>query len=232
MSCATTRSCSCRATSVASSSPPTWPARSPAASGPRAPLVDGDLSHRNRQIFEALLAAYHGDLAGFCATCRSNASSFSRRYRQSVATVEPQMAVDVRTRQLSMDRSLSSLPSALQTVSLFEMQGELVDANRGMLDFEDLLKRPFESWKYLLAWSKTAPPRSISAPWKWTRCFRHLEREFPGRLQGSAGIPVVQGPHGAGARALSARRAHRKADLRRARRARPRRAAGGTSPRT
>jgi len=74
----------------------------------------------------------------------------SRRYRQSVATVEPQIAVDVRTRQLSLDRSLASLPSALQTVSLFEMQGELVDANRGTLDFEDLLKRPFESWKYLL----------------------------------------------------------------------------------
>jgi serine protein kinase len=29
---------------------------------PARTLVDGDLSHRNRQIFEALLAAYHGDL--------------------------------------------------------------------------------------------------------------------------------------------------------------------------
>ncbi len=113
-------------------------------------LFDGDLSHRNRQIFEALLSAYHGDLARVLRHVQVERFFISRRYRQAVATVEPQMAVDVRTRQLSMDRSLASLPSALQSVSLFEMQGELVDANRGMLEFEDLLKRPFESWKYLL----------------------------------------------------------------------------------
>ena len=113
-------------------------------------LYDGDLSHRNRQIFEALLSAYHGDLARVLRHVQVERFFISRRYRQAVATVEPQMAVDVRTRQLSMDRSLASLPSALHSVSLFEMQCELVDANRGMLDFEDLLKRPFESWKYLL----------------------------------------------------------------------------------
>jgi len=113
-------------------------------------LLDGDLSHRNRQISEALLGAYHGDFARVLRHVQVERFFISRRYRQSVATVEPQMAVDVRTRQLSMDRSLAALPSALQSLSLHEMQGELVDANRGMLDFEDLLKRPFESWKYLL----------------------------------------------------------------------------------
>lgn len=113
-------------------------------------LLDGDLAHRNRQIFEALLSAYHGDVGRVLRHVQVERFFISRRYRQGVATVEPQMAVDVRTRQLSMDRSLASLPPALQSLSLFEMQGELVDANRGMLDFEDLLKRPFESWKYLL----------------------------------------------------------------------------------
>jgi serine protein kinase len=113
-------------------------------------LLEGDLSHRNRQIFEALLSAYRGDFARVLRHVQVERFFISRRYRQSVATVEPQLAVDVRTRQISMDRSLSSLPAALHSVSLFEMQGELVDANRGVLDFEDLLKRPFESWKYLL----------------------------------------------------------------------------------
>jgi predicted Ser/Thr protein kinase len=113
-------------------------------------LYEGDLSHRNRQIFEALLASYHGDLARVLRHVQVERFFVSRRYRQSVATVEPQMSVDVRTRQISMDRSLTALPSALQSVSLFELQGELADANRGILDFEDLLKRPFESWKYLL----------------------------------------------------------------------------------
>ena len=74
----------------------------------------------------------------------------SRRYRQAAATVEPQLAVDARSRQLTMDRSLASLPPALQSLTLYEYQGELVDGNRGVIDFADLLKRPLEAYKYLL----------------------------------------------------------------------------------
>jgi len=33
---------------------------------------------------------------------------------------------------------------------LYEFQGELVDGNRGMVDYADLLKRPIEAFKYLL----------------------------------------------------------------------------------
>src|SRR5450631_2900854 len=71
----------------------------------------------------------------------------SHRNRQ---TVEPQLAVDAHSRQLTMDRSLASLPAALQSLTLYEYQGELVDGNRGVIDFADLLKRPLESYKYLL----------------------------------------------------------------------------------
>jgi serine protein kinase len=113
-------------------------------------LVNGDLSHRNRQIFEALLSSYHGDMAKVLRHIQVERFFVSRRYRQAVATVEPQLAVDARSRQLTMDRSLASLPPALQSLTLYEVQGELVDGNRGVLDFADLLKRPLESFKYLL----------------------------------------------------------------------------------
>jgi serine protein kinase len=117
---------------------------------PSQQLVLGDLSHRNRQIFEALLSSYHGDISKVLRHIQVERFFVSRRYRQAVATVEPQLAVDARSRQLTMDRSLSSLPSALQSLTLYEMQGELVDGNRGILDFADLLKRPIEAFKYLL----------------------------------------------------------------------------------
>jgi serine protein kinase len=113
-------------------------------------LLRGDLSHRNRQIFEALLGSYHGDLARVLRHVQVERFFVSRRYRQAAATVEPQMAVDARARQLTMDRSLSSLPPALQSLTLYETQGELVDGNRGVIDFADLLKRPLEAYKYLL----------------------------------------------------------------------------------
>ena len=117
---------------------------------PSQQLLQGDLSHRNRQIFEALLSSYHGDISKVLRHIQVERFFVSRRYRQAVATVEPQMAVDARSRQLTMDRSLSSLPPALQSLTLYEMQGELVDGNRGILDFADLLKRPLEAFKYLL----------------------------------------------------------------------------------
>ena len=113
-------------------------------------LMRGDLSHRNRQIFEALLSSYHGDLAKVLRHIQVERFFVSRRYRQAAATVEPQLAADARSRQLTMDRSLASLPPALQSLTLYEYQGELVDGNRGVIDFADLLKRPLESYKYLL----------------------------------------------------------------------------------
>ena len=113
-------------------------------------LVRGDLSHRNRQIFEALLSSYHGDLSKVLRHVQVERFFVSRRYRQAAATVEPQLAVDAHSRQLTMDRSLASLPPALQSLTLYEYQGELVDGNRGVIDFADLLKRPLESYKYLL----------------------------------------------------------------------------------
>jgi serine protein kinase len=113
-------------------------------------LVRGDLSHRNRQIFEALLSSYHGDLSKVLRHIQVERFFVSRRYRQAAATVEPQLAVDAHSRQLTMDRSLASLPPALQSLTLYEYQGELVDGTRGVIDFADLLKRPLESYKYLL----------------------------------------------------------------------------------
>jgi len=113
-------------------------------------LLRGDLSHRNRQIFEALLSSYHGDLGKVLRHIQVERFFVSRRYRQAAATVEPQLAVDAHSKQLTMDRSLASLPPALQSLTLYEYQGELVDGNRGVIDFADLLKRPLESYKYLL----------------------------------------------------------------------------------
>ena len=113
-------------------------------------LLHGDLSHRNRQIFEALLVVVPRRLAKVLRHVQVERFFVSRRYRQAAVTVEPQLAVDARSHQLTMDRSLGSLPPALQSLTLYEYQGELVDGNRGVIEYADLLKRPLESYKYLL----------------------------------------------------------------------------------
>jgi serine protein kinase len=110
----------------------------------------GDLGHKNKQIFEALLVAYKGDYLKVLRHVQVERFYLSRRYRDGIVTVEPQLAVDARARQLTMDRSLNALPPALQSLSLYEYSGDLVDANRGLVEYADLLKRPLEAYKYLL----------------------------------------------------------------------------------
>jgi predicted Ser/Thr protein kinase len=118
-------------------------------------LARGDLSHKNKQIFESLLAAYHGDFTAVLKHVQVERFYISRRYRVGTATVGPEMRVDAAMRQITSDTSLASLPSSLKSLSLFETFGDLVDGNRGLVEFNDLLKRPMDLNRYLLATSET-----------------------------------------------------------------------------
>jgi serine protein kinase len=113
-------------------------------------LWDGQLSHENQQIYEALLRAYRGDLARVLAHVQVEREYFSRRYRRGLVTVGPEMAVDAHERQITADQSLGRLPASLSALTLFEAMGDLVDGRGGILEFSDLLKRPLDAWRYLL----------------------------------------------------------------------------------
>lgn len=113
-------------------------------------LRQGTLSPKNRAIYDALLASYHGDYLQVLRHVRVERFEISHRYRTGWVTVEPQLSVDATERQVTADRTLGALPPSLQSVSLFEYGGELVGANRGFIEFDDLLKRPLEHYKYLL----------------------------------------------------------------------------------
>src|SRR5262249_7473171 len=99
----------------------------------------GNLCAKCSEIYEARLAYYQGDYLSVWRHVQVERFYLSRRYSDGLVTVEPQLSVDAGLRQITMDRSVSSLPTALQTVTLFEPHGELVDANRGTLEFNDLL---------------------------------------------------------------------------------------------
>jgi predicted Ser/Thr protein kinase len=113
-------------------------------------LSRGDLCHRCKDIFESLLNANGGDYRKVLAHVQVERFYFSKRYRDGVATIEPQMHVDAHCQQLTMNRSLGALPASLQSLNLFSMSGDLVDANRGVVEYSDLLKRPIDTFKYLL----------------------------------------------------------------------------------
>jgi len=121
----------------------------PEGEGPSPWLYHGELSHKNKLIYEALLKTYDGSLGDVLRHVQVERYFVSRRYRVGAVTLGPQMHVDAGERQISADRSVSALPTFLQATTLFEAHGELVDASGGVLELSDLLKRPIDAFRYL-----------------------------------------------------------------------------------
>jgi predicted Ser/Thr protein kinase len=118
-------------------------------------MQKGGLSPMNQQIFEALMSAYAGDYSKVLQHIQVERYYFSERYKVGAVTIDPQMSVDARIHQLTADRSLSNLPPVLQTLSIYEPGGHLVQANHGVVEYSDLLKRPVDAYKYLLGTCET-----------------------------------------------------------------------------
>lgn len=126
-----------------------------ASAPPPAWMLRGTLSHKSQQVYEALLTSYGGSLDEVLRHVQVERYFISRRYRVGAVTLGPQLSVDAGERQVTADRSLGALPSALQSMTLFEAYGELVDAAGGLLEFSDLLKRPLDAFKYLQITAET-----------------------------------------------------------------------------
>ncbi|MEO6603798.1 MAG: serine protein kinase PrkA [Polyangiaceae bacterium] len=122
---------------------------------PAAWMLRGTLSHKSQQVYEALLTSYSGSLDEVLRHVQVERYFISRRYRVGAVTLGPQLSVDAGERQVTADRSLGALPTALQSMTLFEAFGELVDAAGGLLEFSDLLKRPLDAFKYLQITAET-----------------------------------------------------------------------------
>lgn len=118
-------------------------------------IQKGDLSQKSKKIFEALLRSHKGDYKKVLRYVQVERFYISKRYRDAAVTIEPQMHVDATAQQITMDRSASMLPSSLQFLSLFDLHGDLVDGNRGVVEYNDLLKRPIDAFKYLLTTTET-----------------------------------------------------------------------------
>ncbi|MBW2278420.1 MAG: serine protein kinase PrkA, partial [Deltaproteobacteria bacterium] len=118
-------------------------------------FLHASLCHRCRQIADALMRRYQGDMRQVLAHVQVEPWAMSRRYRRGLVQVGPEMSADASQRQVTADRSLSALPIELQNMTLFETFGPLVDGSGGIVEFDDMLKRPLDSYKYLLGTIET-----------------------------------------------------------------------------
>ncbi len=113
-------------------------------------LFEGELCAKCKKIFDGLYRTYRGDLVEVLRHVQVERYYVSQRYRVGAVRIAPQSHVDAGEVQVSADRSVSALPAAFHDMSLFVPVGDLIDGNRGMVEFSDFLKRPLEMNKYLL----------------------------------------------------------------------------------
>jgi predicted Ser/Thr protein kinase len=114
-------------------------------------LESGDLCPKCKSIADALLAGYRGDLRRLLRHVQVERWFVDPRFRAGAVVVPPQQSVDAQVREFTGSAAAAGLPAVLQHATLYEASGDLVDANRGVLEFSDFLKRPVELWKYLLS---------------------------------------------------------------------------------
>jgi serine protein kinase len=129
---------------------------------PRYPvfLARGDLCAKNKAIYQALLNAHKGDWERIIQHVQVERIEISQRYRQCAVVIQPQRNVDANTRPLNLEKSYR-LPPILNQSSLSELSGDLIDGNRGVIEYSDFFKRPLELSKYLLT---TSEKGTISLP--------------------------------------------------------------------
>ncbi len=112
-------------------------------------FLEGDLCQKCRRIYDALLSAAQGDWMKVIRHVQVERYYISKRYRIGAVSIEPQGNVDATVQPIQSERHWH-LPALLRNLSLFEPVGDIIDANHGILEYSDFLKRPLETNKYLL----------------------------------------------------------------------------------
>ncbi len=116
-------------------------------------FLGGDLSPKSKRIYDSLMTGYHGDWKQVVKHVQVQRYFISSRYRTGAISIEPQGNVDAGSRPSHYEPSMT-LPGVLQGSLLIEAFGDLVDANHGVVEYSDFLKRPLETNKYLLTTSE------------------------------------------------------------------------------
>lgn len=123
-------------------------------------LQTGELCQKCYEIYNQLLIAYNGDWLKIVRHIQVERFYFSKRFRKGLVSIDPQKNIDANSRPINLENSYR-IPTILSMASIYEPYGDLIDANRGLVEFSELLKRNPEANKYLLT---TAESGCISLP--------------------------------------------------------------------
>ncbi len=118
-------------------------------------LTCGALNPRDQQIFNALLTEHQGDFSAVLKYIHVERFNFDRNTMVGLVTIDPCYPTDIGLRQTQVDQNILNLPDPLRSMNFYILEGDLPKGNRGITEYNDLLKRPIEHFKYLLSSCET-----------------------------------------------------------------------------
>lgn len=113
-------------------------------------LLSNGLSKRNQEILDSMLSIYNGNLLKVLRHIQVERFFYSSQYRVGISSIDPQVSVDAYDKQITINGNYHKLPPYLHDINFHESSGELVDANRGFVEYSDILSRPLGQVKQLL----------------------------------------------------------------------------------
>lgn len=114
-------------------------------------ILEAELCERCRQVFDALHDEYGGDVEKILRHIQVRRFYISKKYQRGAVVITPQETPDAGARLISTDSNWDSIPSALQHLTIEQIQGSIIASNNGIAEFSDFLSRPSELNKYLLS---------------------------------------------------------------------------------
>jgi len=121
-------------------------------------LYTSELSQKSHEIYKQLVVSYEGNWTKIIRHVQVERFYFSKLFRKGLISIDSGGNYDADSRPLNLERSYR-IPRILAMSSMYEPFGDLVDANRGLVEFSELFKRQINANKYLLT---TAEQGTIS----------------------------------------------------------------------
>ena len=117
-------------------------------------LYLGDLSKKNRMIYDALLKSYRGKHKDVLRHIRVERFEISKRYSTGAVTIEPRSTSTPKCTKSPWTSGWRTCPRA-SIAQPFRHEGGGGHGQPGVLEYSDLLKRPLDTYKYLLMTMET-----------------------------------------------------------------------------
>ncbi|MFC1586775.1 hypothetical protein ACFL54_00555 [Planctomycetota bacterium] len=114
-------------------------------------IMEGSLDHNNSQIFNYLMREFEGDWRKVVSFVRVERFYYSEIEGAGLAKVFPEGNVETSSSTITFDENWRYLAQLLQSVNLIKFHGKYVAANRGILHYSDIFKKPIQYLQHLLS---------------------------------------------------------------------------------